>query len=467
MDHINLNNVIDGMIATLKTNLDEHQKATTHLKTGKITETKSKDVTDAEGKVTKVDEQVERGITEVERKAYHDTIAKHGPYVAKWEQDVAALSRERTRFSSEASVALSIIADMTVRELAVHAMNSVLLAEKKIIHPEHLHGEGVTKLSLYPLFGTLPSFAKKAAEFAAKKAQEDKDNSLQVALKEAEKEFKRKYAASLAKKKAGAVVAPAAPAPAPVPAPAVAAEPVVEDDEADDENGDSKTSFRFYVGQVCKQIIKETPKYQVWTEAVAADPVKGTPEVPSTPVLDKNGQIKAMVRISTDIRDHLSDIVVDEIARISTLTQLTANDMNNKTISEEAILSAVKKLLVDGHTPVETVEITDVMVADPAVVKAEAEKKEAAKAAAKAAALAAGVEFKDFKYAKTYAKLEDYPQVPGRLAKRVVTFPTSGYHKLETEVRAKLAILEKEFDAKAEAAEAAKAAKAAVVPPAK
>jgi histone H3/H4 len=422
MDRINLNKVIDDMLAAPKEKIAAYDTAKTKLETKKLSETVEVTKT-VDGKEVKTSEVKERDLTAAELKAAQDTVNEGKNVYASWVADRNALSSERTRFSSEASVALSIICDNVVKDLATHAMNSVLAEQKKIIHPEHLYADGVENLALYALVRTLPSFRAKFAEYTSSRKNKDLEAKLKMARHEAEKEFKVKYAASLSKKKPAAVVVPGAAVVAPVVAAPAVAEADHDEEEEEDES-DSKTSFRHYVGEVCKHLVKTTPRYQVWSEETTVDGA----QVASAPVLDKKGQVKLLVRISNEMRAHLSDIVVELIARLSVLTQLTADDMKNKTVNEEAILSTVKKLLVDGHVPTETVTLTNELVPN----EESPEYKAAQKKRADAKAAGQKVEKLD---------LSNVPKVSVRVATRKITFPTSSYDALEADVREKLKAL--------------------------
>jgi histone H3/H4 len=194
------------------------------------------------------------------------------------------------------------------------------------------------------------------------------------------------------KKKQLAEALPVAEAAAPVTAPAEEEEET--EDDVDD-SSDSKTSFRFYVGQVCKETVKRDPRYKA-------------------------------VRVSTAIRGYLSNLLVEFIQRLSSLVHLTATNMKNKTINDVAILRTVEALLIDGHATHEVIEYKDAMVLDPAVLKAESAKREEEKKA--------GREYK--------VDLDKVPKVPGVVAVRTVSYPTSGYSLLASKVEEKLKLYE-------------------------
>ena len=392
IDRLNLNNKLDSMISDLRASLAEFNYAKTCLDSGKVKDAVQSEV-EKDGKKVKVVTYVDRVATEAETLKFKASVAKLGASVAKLELDASALGRERTRFSNDAAVVLSIVCDELIQQVTEHTMNRVLAAKKKIIQIEHLHATGIENITLYPLIKTLPTFLATSESLAATLLADTTTQNLAVALAQAERDFKKKYNVHLPKKKRDAED-PAEPAEPAAVELAVAEPDVVIDDEEDD-SADSKTSFRFYVGQVCKDMIKTDPRYK-------------------------------SVRVSTEIRGYLSDILVELIQRLSQLILLTAGNMKNKTINGAAILRTVEALIIDGHAAVETVDISDGLVADPAVVKAEQLKKDAAKKTTPP------TEYKiDF---------EKIPQVPGRFAVRTVKYPTSGFAALEEKVQAKLVL---------------------------
>ncbi|SIP86090.1 Hypothetical protein PACV_377 [Pacmanvirus A23] len=390
IDRLCLNSGIDTKIGALKEQLSPYKVAKDHLESGMISFSVEQEV---DGKKQFV--QQSRPLSDDERTAFQATVESLSAKVPELEMKIAALSRERTRFSNEAAVALSIVCDELIQQLTDHAMKRVLLAKKKIIHVSHLHEAGVEQLSLYPLFKSLPSFLATATKLQKEKTDLTYEQTMSAVLTQAEREFKKKYAVHTPKKKKTAeAVAEVVAQPEPVtPAePAVEAEAEVEAVE-DDESSESKTSFRFYVGQVCKEMIKRDPNFK-------------------------------SVRISTEIRAYLSDLLVEFIQRLSSLVHLTATCMKNKTVNDVAIMRTVESLLIDGHQPHEVVEFKDDLVDDPVAYKAELEKRAAEKKA-------------DREYKIDMSKV---PKVPGLVAVRTITYPTSGFSALSDKVQEKLAL---------------------------
>lgn len=395
VDKLNLNKAVEEELTKLKVDLTAHDEAAALLTAGghKKTEEYTEEVTKDDGNGNQVKEQVKKTrevlvpLTAEETATLTATVARVAPMLAELHGKITALSRERVRFANDAPVALSIVCDKLIQQLIVHAMTKVLAAKKKIVQVSHLHEAGVEQLSLYPLIKSLPSFVQTSQDLAAAARTAEFEKAVKDAKEQAFKEFKKQYADVLPKKKKGQAAA-VAPAPAePV------AEQVTPVAEEEDDSADSKTTFKFYVSQVCKEVIKGNLAY-------------------------------THVRISTDIRNYLSNLLIELIRRLSSLILLTTEDMKIKTVNDVAILNVVKKLLVDGHEPTETITFRQEQVPDPEAVKAELQKKEEAKKA--------GTEYK--------VDLEKLPKVAGYVAVRSVSYESSGYAQLAQEVADKLKV---------------------------
>lgn len=333
--------------------------------------------------------------TDITRATAQDAVDALTPEAAVIASKIAALSRERTRFSNEASITLSIVLDYMIQQLARHTMVCVLDAKMKIIKVCHVHNADVEKLSLAPLFRTLPLFVatrdtiNKLAYDSATKAH---DANL---LAQAEKNFKKKYAITI-KTFGNSEVTEST---TEVSETAIATDvEVTEGTEVTEttEEVDSKTSFRFYVHQVCKEVSKSDPKFK-------------------------------SIRVSTEIRNYFSDLVVEFIKRVAPLIHETANSMKNKTVSDIAVLKTIENMLIDGHAPHETIELTTGQFTDPTAFKTETAKQAEEKAA--------GREYK--------VNVASLPKVDGFIAHRTITYPTSGFAELSERVAEKLALYRK------------------------
>jgi hypothetical protein len=423
LDRMNMNKEIDVLLRPLKTELNADERAKKALKEGVEHEQVAEEVErdNGKGKMVKVKvmKDVTKPLNDARRAELQAAVDAFAPRFKEVSERAAALSKERVRFSSDAPVVLSIVFDELVQQLLEHAMNRVLLADKKIIQINHLHEEGVEKLSLYPLIKTLPSWTKIADEIADKAKDEAFQKALEKALAQAEKDFKKKYAALLSQKKkkkevVAAVVdaAPAAAEAAPADAPAAEDAPVepaaaeaapVEDAEEDvaDESKD-KTTFNFYVNNACRKLIKSNDRYK-------------------------------KVRVSTDIRQYLSTLLIELITRLSTLIKLTTDSMKVKTVNRTPILNTIRTLLIDGHVPTEVISFTTKQVPDPELLKAEQAKRDESLAAREAAAKNGTELPAEYKF-----DVNALPKVDGLVAERKVSFGTSKFDELYETIMTKL-----------------------------
>ncbi len=159
---------------------------------------------DAEGKPAKNAEgKPDYAALTPEKKAeLEKLLADNKTKIDELETESQALGRERARFNNEASTALTEVLNELVRQLSTHAMDNVLLADKKIIQVDHLR-DGASKLDLYPLVHGLASWHA-VPDSVLKKKSDDETEEVHA--------------------------------------------------EADDASGD-KTSFCFYIGGICRRII--------------------------------------------------------------------------------------------------------------------------------------------------------------------------------------------------------------------
>ena len=300
IDKLNINHCINEPIDAIRGQLDEHKKLS-EIDVGTL---------DAAGA-----EELKKKLAAID--------------VPALESKLAALTHERVRFSNTAPVVLSIICDELVREIAQHAMENVIAHKKKIIHIEHLHTPGIENISLYPLIKSLPSFAAKSEEHEKIRRQVEVDKEINIALTKVKKQLRKKFGRDVDQYFAGDEKSgPKEPVEKPAP----------EEAQSDDDDGvDHKTSFKFYVNQICKSLVAENEKYKP-------------------------------IRISSEIKSYLSDLVVEFIKRVSPLVYLTTKSMKNKTANDAVILRVVEMLLVDSKPFKESIEFLEVEIPDPKIL---------------------------------------------------------------------------------------------------
>jgi hypothetical protein len=379
-DKLGLNAAIDKEIKPYKQRLATFKEAERQLATGKIefvTEVKTTTEVDGKTKTTKKNVKESRELTEAERASAQAVVDSIRPEEQSLNDKISALSRERVRFSDKASITLAIICDQIVAQLGKHAMDRVLDEKKKIIQVSHVHGAGVELLPLYQLFCTLPSFKKTQAAIDAQSLERAYAKRLADAVAKAEKDLRKKY--DIKKK------APAAPK-----ADHAEEADLVEEQE-EDATYDSKTSFKFYVHQVCKHVIDSDVKYR-------------------------------SVRISAAIKNYLSDLLVEFIKRMSPLILETTVNMKNKTVNNPAIMRTAEFLLIDGLAPTENVKLSVGKVRDASAFRAEVKKRDDEKKAGR----------------KYTINQESIAQIDGFVAARTVEFKCAGYDLLNNTVEEKL-----------------------------
>jgi len=438
IDKLNLNAKLDALIAEPRGQLLEHKLAKDQLETKKIKKSITKTVPhkDTTKEVT-VEETLDMTAEDVANATA--VIAKYSEQtLAELKEKVDVYSRERTRFSDGSSMILAIVCDELVQQLVDIAMKQVLADDKKIVQVCHLYkhnrpkgdltpgpAPGVESVSLYPLISTLPLFIKTSGQFSAEDAAVIAAKAEKVLRAAAEKEFKKKYNIRIQKKKAGAEATTNGAVPSAEPTtngtvagPEAAVDVTIEDlvngvindaapatneeahedtpPETEEEEGenDTKISFKYYIYQICKDLTKSTTQYK---------------EVRTSPVF----------------REHISQLLVGFIERICPLIALTAKSMGNKTVNDFAIYRTIEGLLIDGHQPHETIDLSIEMVPDPVIYGAEKIKEKDAKKNK--------IEYK--------IDLDTIPKVSNGLkATRTVTYPTSGYGDLYAKIEQKMKI---------------------------
>ena len=91
--------------------------------------------------------------------------------------EIDLLSKARTRFNCEVSEYLAITLDEMARQLCLQAIDHVLINGKKIIHPQHLHTEGIENIPLYKLFCTLPTWVEGQNDAQKERVKEEETDN--------------------------------------------------------------------------------------------------------------------------------------------------------------------------------------------------------------------------------------------------------------------------------------------------
>lgn len=403
-----INSAANNMLEDRKKVLKPYDDAVESLKSGKtkveveVTET-------VDGKEVKKTKSEERAITDQEKADFTKLVKQHEANVPKLRAEAQALKSVRFRFTDNTDDAIAFVCDEWVSELLQHAMDTALEVKKKTIEPKHLHMNGSEKLRYYSLVANLKSFAAMREQVLADMGEENFHARLTVALEEEEKKWRELH--GVKKKKAPVVQAPVQEQQEEAEAPAEAAEA---------KKPGSRDTFNTYLTTMVKQIISANPaKYQLWSKATETEPSK--------PVLDKHGNIKTVIKVSADIKRHLSECIIEFIDRVVVMTAGSVRDKGNKTIDADSVLNSVRSIMTLNQPLVNVVTLVPAKVQDQAKLKAEMEKKEAEKKAGRAYEI----------------NEKAIPLVDGFTAESVMTFPSSSYEALRASVLAKLELLKK------------------------
>lgn len=329
-------------------------------------------------------ETVTRDAVPAELEAFQVTVDAGAKLAAPTEQRLKALSDQRFPIAKDSSVALSVALEAIAREISVAAIEHCKETGRKIVHVDNLHLADPSKLPLYSLYSISPSFRTESTRVATEQA-----TAAAVALKKQyEKEFKKLHGVTRAKKTDAAAATSSTEAPKAEEAHKVE-EPATESDTY---------GFVYYVSKISKSMADSEP-------------------------YSASG-----LRISKAFSQHVSDILVDVINRLVVLLPSMIKCLKVKTVGVKSLLSALEWMLTDGHTKHETLSCKQVLRPDPELLKIEEEKQS-----------------KDKTYKFDSSKL---PQVLVYEYDHSITYPTSSYPKLESDVNARLELWNKSDEAK-------------------
>ena len=231
---------------------------------------------------------------------------------------ITALSKTLVRISSETPIAAAVLWDGAVKELLRHGMDQAIAGERKIVDTVHLHSGGPEELIYHPLYSKCAAWSeydpkheealKKERAVLNKAAKEQRD------AKKAEAAAAAAAAEAPAEPKAGKATAKAAKAAA-----VVAAE--TDEDEEDHEHAEhTKTTFYTYVENALKTVKKD-------------DPYKS-------------------MRVSNRVREYLSGLVAQGIARMALLSRIIVQRVVDvRTMNADHVKAVVHVLMADeGRT---------------------------------------------------------------------------------------------------------------------
>jgi len=249
------------------------------------------------------DEETEAGIKAL-RAELKDT--KDAGRVAEIKASIAALAKTLVRVSSDTSIATAVVCDILVKELLRRGMEQAIASDRKIVEVGHYHDGDPSSMLCYPLVSKLPSFAGFDPD------HEEELRKKRAAANKAAKDAKEAKKAAEEKKPAPRVGGKAAAAKAA----ALAAEAAEEEEEEGEVAEHTKTTFFTYVENALKSVKKDPPY--------------------------------STMRVSNRVREDLSTIVTEALARLATLSRIIVQGvMNVRTMNADHIKAVVRLLMVD------------------------------------------------------------------------------------------------------------------------
>ena len=256
------------------------------------------------------------------------------------------ISKQKTRFTDAAIIGLATSLEMVVREFVEHGMTYTLKEGKRIMYPV---SEGLENCSLYPLFKPLPTFRlvegrqiRRAAwerDYAswkadnkrnrAKKANRNKNNKTKTAPPTPfetfdEREVAAGYAIETETTTEGGDVKTR-----------VLWRGIDDFSKLDVEETARKFGFDFYINLLCKSVKENT--------------------VEDTSV-ENHAEYKD-IRVSTDIKRFLSNLIKEFIHRVAPQIRLCMSFKEAKTVSYDMIEKVLKSFLMDSYIPDENGEV--------------------------------------------------------------------------------------------------------------
>jgi len=305
MDDKGVNRDVSTEIKQLKKKLEPYDKEEKALKEGKEIQC------DVTGKPLVLDKQPATiPLSEQRKKEFEDRQAKFAPERKKIESRLKSLSSAKIRFSENVSWALCAILEEMVNEMLVYAIKGCIIKERKIIHIEHLQSKGSDKLLIYPLIKDLHSWQHPPV--VVEQTKEEK------------------------------------------------AEPKAKVEKTGD-------SLAYYIQEICRELTRPTKRDSAGNP-ILFDKKNKKGGVVKSVVRDEEGEF-SKIRMSTELKEYISHLLLEFIARLDPLLQLELQTVKIKTISKEILMHVIKMIMVDGCT-----YVTKLVTKTPEQVAIEKEK---------------------------------------------------------------------------------------------
>lgn len=265
------------------------------------------------------DESVEIEIKDLRKQMKVAKEADNATLVDEIKLQIAEKAKSLVRISSETPIAAAVIWDGAVKELLRHGMDQAIAADRKIVDASHLHEGSPDALVHFPLYSKCDIWSLYDQE------HEENLKKERAATNKAAKEARE--AKKVAEDKT-AVAKAAAPAKAGKPAKAAAAAVEVHEDEEEDHSEHTKTTFYTYVENALKTVKKD----------------------------ERYGSM----RVSNRVREYLSELVAQGIARQALLARIIVQRvMGVRTMNADHVKAVVHVLMADeGRTPEQIESVT-------------------------------------------------------------------------------------------------------------
>ena len=230
----------------------------------------------------------------------------------KLKEEISALSQKVVRISSETSTVMAVICDGFIEDLLKHSINETLASNKKMVDVSYIMSGDHKKNLYYSIYHKLPTFVNydaKIYEELRKKKLED-NRKAKKASKEPETSDENTSPVEV-------------PATATTPTPT----PIVETPVQPSEDG--KTTFNTYIDAVLKNVKKDLH---------LAENIK--------------------IRTSIEVRDFLSDMIIECIKRFVILSKIFVQQiMGVRTMNSNHIKAIVHMFMKDEGNSDERINI--------------------------------------------------------------------------------------------------------------
>lgn len=221
-----------------------------------------------------------------------------GGDVTELKAQITEKSKALVRISSETPIAAAVIWDGAVKEILIHGMDQAIVCDRKIVDTVHLHEGSPESLVYYPLYSKCDVWSSYDPTYEAelKKDRAKENKELRDAKKDGVKTTK--------------VVAKAV---------------EVSEDEPEDDDHTTKTTFYTYVENALKTV--------------------------------KKNELYKSMRVSNRVREYLSELVAQGIARQAMLARIIVQQvMGVRTMNAGHVKAVVNVLMADEGRTSEQIE---------------------------------------------------------------------------------------------------------------